>query len=125
MRRSHTGAESAFDSQSVMTGAMSKASPVKGGNVMSLLNSGGGGIQGILDRAGVSGGKSGLTMGNKDFMKLNKGGNAGGARSQTGSRKTGRTARTGVSKSRKSKNDQFDFESMEIEEIQGMIFTDE
>ena len=118
------------DAQSVMTGAMSRGSPMKGfgeANLMSLLNNQVGGIQALLEREGFVGGKDGLTMGNKDFMKLNKaGGMSGGAMSQTGSRKTGRTGvsgRTGFSKSKKSAV--MDFEEMEIEEVESLIQGDE
>jgi hypothetical protein len=104
-----------------MTGAMSRGSPMKQeANIMSLLNNQVGGIQALLEREGFVGGKTGLTLGNKEFMKLNRAGGAstGGAMSQTGSRKTGRT---GFSKSRKSKSDVMDFEAMEVEEIESLI----
>ena len=126
MRRAFTGAESMTDAQSTMTGGMSRGSPMKGAeaNLMSLLNNQVGGIQALLEREGFVGGKNGLTMGNKDFMKLNKaGGMGGGAMSQTGSRKTGRTGVTGFSKSKKSAV--MDFEEMEIEEVESLIQSDE
>ena len=82
MRRAYTGAESQTDAQSTMTGAMSRGSPMKSeANIMSLLNNQVGGIQALLEREGFVGGKTGLTQGNKEFMKLNRAGSAGGAMS--------------------------------------------
>ena len=110
-------AESQTDAQSVMTGATRGYSPSKNdGGFPGGGFPGGKNIFSIMEKHGFAGGSSGLTMGNKDFMKLQNAGGSmkGGPRSATGSRKTGRT---GYSKSRKSKNDQEDFESMEIEEI--------
>lgn len=84
---------------------------------MSMTGGAGGMIQGILS-AGA--GKTGLTMANKDFMKLNRGGSASGARSQTGqSRRSAGTRKTGGTRSRKDQ--EIDFDEMEIEEIDAMI----
>lgn len=104
-----------------MTGATRGYSPSKGdGGFPGGVFGGGKNIFSIMEKHGFSGGSSGLTMGNKDFMKLQNAGGSmkGGPRSMTGSRKTGRT---GMSKSRKSKNEQEDFEAMEVEEIQSRI----
>jgi hypothetical protein len=60
-----------------MTGATRGYSPMKdgGGFPGGALGSGGGkNIFSIMEKHGFSGGTSGLTMGNKDFMKLNKAG---------------------------------------------------
>lgn len=101
-----------------MTGHQS--SPVKGG-MGGMGSYGGGGINAILEKHRATGG---LSMGNKDFMKLSKGGAAGGAaRSQTGksvnSRGTRATGRSGSRRS--SKKDEFDWEEMGIEELDVMI----
>ena len=104
-----------------MTGETRGYSPSKGdGGFQGGVFGGGKNIFSIMEKHGFSGGSSGLTMGNKDFMKLQNAGGSmkGGPRSMTGSRKTGRT---GMSKSRKSKNEQEDFEAMEVEEIQSRI----
>lgn len=78
-----------------------------------------GGIQGILARAGQAA-KSGLTMDNKNFRKLDRGMNLSQAKSITGkSVGSGKTRRTGTM-SRKSRAEE-DFESMEIEEVEALI----
>ena len=83
----------------------------------------GGGIQGILQQS--AGGTTGLTMGNKAFAKMSKGGGAAsvGTRSIAGRSNASRgTRRTGGgTMSRKSKRDEEDFDAMEIEEIQSLI----
>jgi hypothetical protein len=100
-----------------MTGATRNTSPIKtdGGFLNGAFGSGKN-IFSLMEKHGLAGGTTGLTQGNKDFMKLqNAGGRSSkGPGSQTGSRKTGKTAQ---SKSRKSKNEMEDFEAMEIEEI--------
>jgi hypothetical protein len=65
---------------------------------------GGGGIQSILMQAGaITKDKTGLTMDNKNFRKLDKGGTVGAAKSQTGRSQNSRgTRKTATSKSRRS-----------------------
>lgn len=61
----------------------------------------GGGI-GMMQNILQAGDKTGLTMANKDFMKMKRGGSASGARSQTGRSQNSRgTRRTGGTRSRK------------------------
>ena len=108
-----------------MTGATRGYSPSKNdGGFPGGGFPGGKNVFSIMEKHGFVGGTSGLTMGNKDFMKLQNAGGSqkGGPRSATGSRKTGRT---GYSKSKKSKADHEDFEAMEIEEVQSRIDTAE
>lgn len=68
-----------------MTGATRGYSPMKSDNFMGGAFGGGGGknILSILEKHGIQGGSSGLTSGNKDFMKLQKAGGStrGGAMS--------------------------------------------
>jgi len=64
-------AESQTDAQSVMTGATRGYSPSKNdGGFPGGAFGGGKNIFSIMEKHGFAGGSSGLTMGNKDFMKL-------------------------------------------------------
>ena len=64
-------AESQTDAQSVMTGATRGYSPSKNeGGFPGGGFPGGKNIFSIMEKHGFAGGSSGLTMGNKDFMKL-------------------------------------------------------
>lgn len=79
----------------------------------------------IANILATAGGKTGLSLNNKDFMKLSQGGKGGGnaaTRSQTGKSQNSRGTRmTGRSGSRRSKKSEFDWEDTSIMEIDVMI----
>mmetsp|Transcript_42744 Transcript_42744/g.65681 ORF Transcript_42744/g.65681 Transcript_42744/m.65681 type:complete len:190 (+) Transcript_42744:1763-2332(+) len=76
----------------------------------------GGGISQIIAAAGI--GKSNLTMDNKNFRKLDRGGTAPSAKSMKSQNSRG-TRMTGAM-SRQSRVEE-DFESMEVEEVEALI----
>ena len=101
------------DTKSIMTGGMGAKSPSKFGGLMGM----GRDIGAIIASAGAAA-KSGLTMDNKNFRKMNAGGAAlPSQKSQTG--KSSFSKGTGT-KSKRSKTE-YDFENMEVEQVEDLI----
>jgi len=75
-------------------------------------------IKDLIATAGI--GKSNLTMDNKNFRKLDRGGTAPSAKSLAGKSQNSRGTRMTGAMSRQSRVEE-DFESMEIEEVEALI----